>query len=54
MPQGSASGANLFTVYSSSYSKIIEYPLSLQGFADDHFIKLVFEPSQENAENDAI
>ena len=54
VPQGSASSANLFTAYSSSYSKIIEHTLSLQGFADGHFIKLVFEPSQENAENDAI
>ena len=42
------------TAYSSSYSKIIEHPLSLQGFKDDHFIKLIFDPSQEKAEDQAI
>ena len=37
VPQGSASGANLFTAFCSPYEDIIPDSLTLYGFADDHF-----------------
>ena len=38
VPQGSASGANIFTAYCASLSGKIAKSVNLQGFADDHFI----------------
>ena len=40
IPQGSASGAFIFIVYCASYQKVISQydTLTLQGFADDHFL----------------
>ena len=37
VPQGSASGANLFVAYCQSLSHVIPPGVSLQGFADNHF-----------------
>ena len=38
MPQGSASGANLFTCYTSTLDEVLtdDTKLELNGFADDH------------------
>ena len=38
MPQGSASGANLFIAYCASLQDVIRDPIELFGFADDHFM----------------
>ena len=52
VPQGSASGANIFTAYCASYKNAIPPSLSLQGFADDHFIYTHFDPnsSEQNVQ----
>ena len=38
VPQGSASGANLFTAYCKSLGEVIPDGINIQGFADDHFL----------------
>ena len=45
IPQGSSSGANIFVAYCASYSDAISPDLTLQGFADDHFIRTSFDPN---------
>ena len=47
VPQGSASGANIFTAYCASIKQVIPDKISLQGFADDHFIFKSFVPKIE-------
>ena len=47
VPQGSASGANIFTAYCASIVEVIPTGLSLQGFADDHSIYKLFKPTRE-------
>ena len=47
VPQGSASGANIFTAYCASIKQVIPDNISLQGFADDHFIFKSFVPKIE-------
>ena len=44
MPEGSASGANLFTCYASTLDKILtdDTQLELNGFADDHSVQRTF------------
>ena len=41
MPQGSASGANLFTCYTSTLDEVFtdDIMLELNGFADDHSVR---------------
>ena len=39
IPQGSCSGANLFNMYSSTISEVLDPGLGLIAFADDHAIK---------------
>ena len=43
VPQGSASGANIFTAYCASYIDALPKTVTLQGFADDHFIRNKFK-----------
>ena len=47
VPQGSASGANLFVAYCQSLVDVIPSGISLQGFADDHFAHRAFNPNSE-------
>ena len=47
VPQGSASGANLFTAYCASIIEAIPSDITLQGFADDHFVYKGFKPNIE-------
>ena len=52
VPQGSASGANLFTAFCSPYGDLIPENLILYGFTNDHFMTGVYkagDPNQENA-----
>ena len=46
VPQGSASGANLFTAYCSSIDSVIPKDVQLLGFADDHLIYKLFKSNQ--------
>ena len=39
VPQGSCSGANIFTVYSSLIKNVVDDTFTLNGFADDHSIR---------------
>ena len=48
VPQGSASGANIFTAYCSSIQQVIPKDISLQGFADDHFIYKLMTPGKDD------
>ena len=42
VPQGSASGANIFTAYCGSLGEIIPEDTNLYGFADDHFLSKAY------------
>ena len=45
VPQGSCSGANIFTVYCSPIIDVIPNDFAINGFADDHSIGNVFNSS---------
>ena len=42
VPQGSCSGANVFTCYCSSIDQIVPKDITLNGFADDHSLRKSF------------
>ena len=44
VPQGSCAGAQLFNLYCSSIQDILNQPLTLHGFADDHTVGNKFKP----------
>ena len=54
MPQGSAAGANFFTAYCESLPSVLPISVSLQGFADDHFMHKIFKAGDASAEKDTI
>ena len=47
VPQGSCSGANLFSCYCSQISSCIPPQLNINGFADDHSIRQQHKPTSE-------
>ena len=42
VPQGSASGSNLFTAYCAPFESVIPAGITVNGFADDHSIRKPF------------
>ena len=44
--QGSVQGAFLFIAYASTLEQIVDSQLTLNGFADDHSVRLAFKPSK--------
>jgi hypothetical protein len=54
VPQGSVAGAVIFNYYSSTLDEKMPTELNLNGFADDHSVRTVFDPKLENAETLAI
>ena len=46
VPQGSVQGAFLFIAYASTLEQIVDSQLTLNGFADDHSVRLAFKPSK--------
>ena len=54
VPQGSASGANIFTAYCASYVDIIPQSISVQGFADDHFVRNSFSAGNIEEQNQKL
>ena len=46
VPQGSVQGAFLFIAYASTRDQIVDSQLTLNGFTDDHSVRLAFKPSK--------
>ena len=44
IPQGSCAGTQLFNLYCSSIQDIVNPPLTLHGFVDDHTVGNKFKP----------
>ena len=54
VPQGSCSGPIFFLAYISTLGDIIPNEIDMFGFADDHILKIRFNPKVANAELNAI
>ena len=54
IPQGSAAGANFFTAYCESLPSFLPLSITLQGFADDHFMHKMFKAGDAVAEEITI
>ena len=50
VPQGSCAGAQLFNLYCSTMQEVVNPPLTLHGFADDHVVGNKFKPYKWNEE----
>ena len=50
VPQGSASGANLFTAYCASIELVIPPSITINGFANDHSIRKSFDADSQDQE----
>ena len=49
VPQGSAAGVNFFVSYCESLASVVPPTISLQGFADDHFMHKPFKAGHQTA-----
>ena len=54
VPQGSCSGVNLFNMYSSTISEVVDPHLSLLAYADVHATKKELDPNQATEERYVI
>ena len=54
VPQGSASGPNLFTAYCASIESVIPDSITINGFADDHSIRKSFDADSRDHESQSI
>ena len=54
VPQGSGSGANLFTAYCASIESVIPDSITINGFADDHSIRKSFDADSQDQESQSI
>ena len=54
VPQGSASGANLFTAYCAPIKSVILTGITINGFADDHLIRKPFNADSQDQESQSI
>ena len=54
VPQGSCSGANIFTNYCSPIQDVVPTDIKLIGFADDHSIRQGFNPNDRQCETSVI
>ena len=54
VPQGSASGANLFTAYCTPIKSVIPVGITVNGFADDHSIRKLFNTDSRGQESQSI
>ena len=54
VPQGSASGANLFTAYCTSIESVIQASITINGFANDHSIRKSFNAGSQDQESQSI
>ena len=51
VPQGSCSGANIFTCYRTLIDKIVSADITINGFADDHSLRKSFQASDLGKQN---
>ena len=51
VPQGSASGANLFTAYCASVESVIPASITINGIANDHSIRKSFNADSQDQES---
>ena len=54
VPQGSASGANLFTAYCVLIKSVIPAGTTINGFTDDHLIRKPFNADSRDQESQSI
>ena len=54
VPQGSASGANLFTAYCASIESVIPASITINGFTNDHSIRRSFNADSQDQESQSI
>ena len=54
VPQGSASGANLFTAYCAPIESVIPAGITINGFTDDHSIRKPFNADSRDQESQSI
>ena len=50
VPQGSCAGAQLFNLYCRTMQEVVNPPLTLHGFANDHVVGNKFKPGEWNEE----
>ena len=50
-PQGTASGANLFTAYCASVESVIPASIAITGIADDNSIRKSFNADSQDQES---
>ena len=49
VPQGSCAGPVLYLAYASTLQEIVPDGIDLHGYADDHALKIAFDPSDDNS-----
>ena len=54
VPQGLTQGAYLFICYASTLSEIVPKSLTLNGFADDHSIRMSFKPTVQKTNSSSV
>ena len=54
VPQGSAAGANLFSLYCSNLMDFLDKDILVHGFADDHSLRNSFKAGNKDMEVDSI
>ena len=54
VPQGSTSGANLFSIYCYTLGLVVNKDIAIQGFADDHSFRTQFNPNSRQDKGRAI
>ena len=47
VPQGSCSGANIFTAYCSPIQEIVPQTVDINGYADDHLLRKAYKAGDE-------
>ena len=54
VPQGSASGANIFTAYCAPIKSVIPAGITINGFANDHSMRKSFNVESQDQEPQSI